>query len=310
MPKYLSNIDMSQNEIQNVVIHATAEAPSNPKVGQIYTDISGEDPQIVWWTGKEWLPLGKVSVPENMPSAINPSLSISLLSIGSGGLVEVGSTFPVSYEATFNPGSYTYGPETGISVKSWKVYDNSGSGISLTESSGTFEDIMFKDGTEYTITAEATHTEGAIPVTDLGNPAPAIQIKEGTLSASVSTSSDSITGFRKYFYGSPASIIEMNSEGIRSSLTHSTAPVESGTTFELPIAKGANQVIIAFPSNSGLYLSSVIDKGAFNIDVYDIFQKSVVAVEGANGYEAISYDVYTYTPDISLNKNTYIVTIS
>ena len=34
--KYLSNIDLSQNELQNAVIQKLAAAPSNPKIGQIY----------------------------------------------------------------------------------------------------------------------------------------------------------------------------------------------------------------------------------------------------------------------------------
>ena len=37
--------------------------------------------------------------------------------------------------------------------------------------------------------------------------------------------------------------------------------------------------------------------------------KSIVAVEGVDGYEAVNYDVYVYAPDAALGANTYKVTI-
>ena len=305
--KYLTNLDMSQNEIQNFIVQPLSVAPKNPKLGQVYTDTSGESPELKWWNGKEWVSLGAVKVPENFPTAVNPSVSVSILTGDSQG--EVGSSLNVAYKATFNPGSYTFGPDTGITVTSWRVYDNSGSEEILTEAAGTFSDVVPEEGEDYEVIVEAAYSAGAIPLTDQGNPCPSVQIKEGVVTASASTSLESVQGYRKYFYGA-TDIFELNSENIRANLTHSNSSVGSGVTFDLTITKGSNQVTIAFPTEAGLSLESVIDTGAFNIDVYDIFTKSVVDVEGANGYEAISYDVYTYTPDMSLNKNTYKVTIS
>jgi len=41
--KYLSSINLSKNEIQNVVVHNLASAPSNPKEGQIYYDTTSTE---------------------------------------------------------------------------------------------------------------------------------------------------------------------------------------------------------------------------------------------------------------------------
>ena len=41
--KYLSSINLSKNEIQNVVVHNLAAAPSNPKEGQIYYDTTSTE---------------------------------------------------------------------------------------------------------------------------------------------------------------------------------------------------------------------------------------------------------------------------
>ena len=38
--KFLTNLDLSQNEIQNAVIQPLAAAPANPKLGQIYYNSS------------------------------------------------------------------------------------------------------------------------------------------------------------------------------------------------------------------------------------------------------------------------------
>lgn len=302
--KILTNVDMNQSEVQNVLIHPTAVEPANPKVGQMYTDISGDTPKLLWFNGKKWVPLGGAVVPEKYPTAVQPSVKITVSDIDASGM-EVGTKVPISFSTKFNPGSYTYGPDTGITVESWYVYDTNEPPNVSTESSGTFAEVVVGDETDYKITVEAKHTAGAIPLTDQGSPYPAAQILAGTKSASTG----SIAGFRKYFYGATVEYGELTSDRIRA-LTNSTEPVHAETNFDIKIPEGTNQIIIAFPSNTGLTLTSVIDTGAFNINVYDVFEKQVVDVEGANGYDAISYDVYVYTPDVSLGANTYKVTIS
>ena len=54
--KFLTNLDLSQNEIQNAVIQPLAAAPANPKLGQIYYNSS--DSLLYQYDGAQWKPVG------------------------------------------------------------------------------------------------------------------------------------------------------------------------------------------------------------------------------------------------------------
>lgn len=53
MAKYLSNIDLSNNELQNAVIHPLGTAPSGPSEGQVYYN-TGQD-KIYIYNGSAWV---------------------------------------------------------------------------------------------------------------------------------------------------------------------------------------------------------------------------------------------------------------
>ena len=53
MSNFLTNIDLSKNELQNVVLHKAASAPSNPKTGQIYFNTT--DNKIYRYNGTAWV---------------------------------------------------------------------------------------------------------------------------------------------------------------------------------------------------------------------------------------------------------------
>ena len=55
--KFLTNLDLSQNEIQNAVVQPLATAPANPKLGQIY--YNSTDFILYQWNGTEWKAVGK-----------------------------------------------------------------------------------------------------------------------------------------------------------------------------------------------------------------------------------------------------------
>lgn len=55
---YLSNINLSKNELQNAVIQPLAVAPANPKLGQIYTDSASK--RIKMYDGQDWIVVGAI----------------------------------------------------------------------------------------------------------------------------------------------------------------------------------------------------------------------------------------------------------
>lgn len=72
--KFLTSIDLSQNEIQNAIMQPLAAPPANPKIGQIY--FNSIDLTLYLWTGKKWIPVPtKTSQLENTAALSPPATS-------------------------------------------------------------------------------------------------------------------------------------------------------------------------------------------------------------------------------------------
>ena len=230
-------------------------------------------------------------VKEQNPTTTQPSVN---LTFSQAGAYEVGSVVSPSYSATFNAGSYTYGPETGVTVTSWEISDTAGNTAST--ASGSFADVTVTDTTNYKITAKANHTEGAIPLTNKKNEYAAGQIAAGNKSKV----SSAITGYRSFFYGvldTSSTEAPLTSEIVRG-LTNGGA-YNASKTFTLNGSAIAKRIVIAIPSNSTRAgLKEVILTSAMNTPVTDSYVKttSAVQVEGVNGATAIDYNVYVYEP--------------
>ena len=54
MPKFLNNVNLNKNELQNAKIQALASAPSSPVEGQIYFNSTVGDKRIYVWNGTAW----------------------------------------------------------------------------------------------------------------------------------------------------------------------------------------------------------------------------------------------------------------
>lgn len=105
-----------------------------------------------------------IYVKEKNPSTTAPSIT---LSFPQAKAYEVGTSVTPTYSTTFNSGSYTYGPATGVTVSSWSVGTTEGN--VLHSGTGSFPKVTIGDNTSYSITATAYYTDGEIPVTNLGN---------------------------------------------------------------------------------------------------------------------------------------------
>lgn len=53
--KHLSNLDLTGNELQNVVVHPLGTPPSGPKEGQIYFDSTLGDKKLYFYNGTQWV---------------------------------------------------------------------------------------------------------------------------------------------------------------------------------------------------------------------------------------------------------------
>lgn len=230
-------------------------------------------------------------VKEQNPSTTQPKVT---LTFAQAKAYEVGTVVSPSYSATFNAGSYTYGPETGVTVTAWEISDTAGN--TADTNSGSFDNVTVTDDTNYKITAKATHTEGAIPVTNKKNPYEAGRIAAGTKSAT----SSAITGYRSFFYGvldTSSADAPLTSAIIRG-MTNGGA-YSASKTFTLNGSATAKRIVIAIPSASTRGgLSSVILTSAMNTPVTDSYVKTenAVQVEGVNSATAVDYDVYVYEP--------------
>lgn len=235
----------------------------------------------------------------------NPSASAPAVTIGTQtnfGTFEIGTKKNLVYGATLSAGSYTYGPATGITAKTWEATCTGVAG-SKTTASGTFENVVAEAASK-TITVKATYDAGAIPVTNLGNPYPAGQIKAG----SASKVSGSLVGVRYMFWGPMADAsAELNSANIRA-LAHNKAS-GTGNLSTFGAGAGAKKVVVAVPA--GRRITKVIMPSALNADVTSLFVKqgAQVQVQGANAYAAAAYDVYVYQPASIDAAETYTVTI-
>lgn len=215
------------------------------------------------------------------PTVTPPSVSITLTGADAK---EVGTSITPSYTVKFDKGKYQYGPDTGITA-TYAVSDTASH--TATDATGAFEAFTVGDTTNYKVSVIATHTEGAIPKNNLGSEVPGKKIAAGTKSAS----SGAVTGYRNSFWGgvkskegTPTSAI------IRGLAGKKNGAISAGNTGDAQESVGDMRVIIAVPAPRTI--NSIKDVNGLNAEAFSAFTHITVDVEGANGYEAKSYNVY------------------
>lgn len=244
--------------------------------------------------------LASILAKEKNPSAAAPTVTIGTQT--NFGTFEIGTKKNLVYGATLSAGSYTYGPVTGITAKTWEVTCTGVIGSKAT-ASGTFENVV-AEATPKTVTVKATYDAGAIPVTNLGNPYPTGQIKAG----SASKISSSLVGVRYMFWGPMADAsAELNSANIRALAHKEESKVKTLATFGA--GAGAKKIVVAVPA--GRRITKALLTSAMNADITSVFVKQGTQsqVQGANGYTATAYDVYVYQPASIDAGETYSITI-
>ena len=243
--------------------------------------------------------LAGILAKEKEPSATAPAVSFSAQ--GGFGTFEIGTKKNLTYTASLSAGSYTYGPATGITAQSWSVSCTGVAGTKTT-AAGTFENVVAESNVKR-IVATAQYGDGAIPVTNLGNPYEAGQIKAGSATAN----SNEFKGVRYMFWGPMTENTALNSASIRALSYKEAAANKTLATFGA--GAGAKKIVVAVPA--GYKVTKVIMPSALNADVTALFVKqgTQIQVNGAENYAATAYDVYVYQPASIDAGETYTVTI-
>lgn len=231
------------------------------------------------------------------PTVTQPSVSIAL---SGAGAKEVGTQVTPSYTVTFKPGTYSFGPATGVTA-THKVTDTEGN---VAEGdTGTLPAIVIGDNTSYGVTVESTYTDGVTPNNNLGTGIPELKITGGTKTASAGTK---FTGYRNCFYGTlTTKAEELTSADIRG-LTATNKAVANGSTVTMNITGNAGVVRAVFAYPATLRdLTEVIDKNDSNANIVSAFSQKLgtIEVEGANGYDAIEYKVWIQDFAAEYNAN-------
>lgn len=245
----------------------------------------------------------QIFVKEQDPSVTQPEVSFTQVTTGS---YEVGTVVTPSYDAKMSAGSYSYGPATGLTAKSWNVNLRKGNTAvqNKTTAKDTFTAIVLADNDSYTINAEASYDDGAIPVTNKGNACAAKQIKAGK----VNKTSGTISSYRNTFYGTTADKNSLDSTAIRAlNKTGKASKADDSITVILPV--GAVRVVFAYPATLR-DITSVKDINGMNAEIVSAFKKETITVAGAENDAGISYKVFTTEFAAPLESaNSYKVTI-
>ena len=245
---------------------------------------------------------------------LNPSASIPTASISaSGGSGEVGSTYtlPTATLTIDSVGSYTYGPATGITFAIGNVELKQGSNSKANETvmaagstlklQATDSETRYTDSSKsYTFTATATHSEGAIPVTNLGNEYPSAKIESGSIT--IADKTVNFSGYRYSFAGGTAAAA-IDSAVVRSMSAKKSSKATSGSPLEFTAAAGATKVFFAYPATwtgtpyfemFGLAWAENSDfKAKDNIQVADARGTVDGVLQGATAYKLYAWELDT-----------------
>ena len=260
---------------------------------------------------------------KRLQPTITAQPSISGFALTGAKAVEAGTSLATANytAATLNPGSYQYGPETGVEASNWKVEritdqgteqvasedaasltagtdNNGGAGFQIGDKGG--EGVV--NSLKYKLTV--THGAGVTADDNLGDDSsPAVSITAGSKTKETSA----YTPFRNVFYGASTTKPTLDSAAIRALTPTGKAYAAGSLTINVPA--GAQRVVIACDATK-TGVTKVINQTAMNADVTATFTKSTVDVEGAEGYTAINYNVWCFEPAVPYeNTATLVVTL-
>lgn len=146
------------------------------------------------------------------------------------------------------------------------------------------------------IVAKVTYSDGAPKNNNLGDPTP---ITANALGATL-TQTRNIVGYRYIFWyqATGKGTAPATSNDVRTNATGKQ--FEKTLTFNINVAVNQQTFWVACPSNRTL--KSVIAVNQSNAEIMGNFVHTTASVEGANGFAATNYNVYTYIPNAAFGN--------
>ena len=251
------------------------------------------------------------------PTITAPTFTLSATALGEK---ELGTVIDkVTWDGTFNNGSYSYGSKKGDTVYTATSSNQSATGyvVTCTPDETNGGDIVVDtvdqkvDGsatfsTGYTVGSTSAKTIASVtstcswgasdrtPVNNVG------ETTEGQLGAgsSAKTVSYSVTGYRKMFMGDVDSIPETVTSAFVRGLSKVSVKAAK-TTKEFTAGAGKKGFFIAIPTSLTTAAPTVNYKffGEWKALAGVATLDGTTDVEGANGFTAAAYKIYKYVPE-------------
>lgn len=238
--------------------------------------------------------------PSSTPT--QPAASITLYMDGStkkktATSVEVGTTVNPYYVASLSPGSYTYGPATGVTASSYSVTSTGRKTVdgatettaedSATTSTGAFNSFVVDDDTNYKLSVSIPHNAGVVAHDNLGSESnPVVQIAEGTKTAN----SGAVTGYRAWFCGYKNGTNALaDPKAITSEQIRNLGNSANGSWKSSMDVSQMKQMFFAAPAGKGY---KPVIKDASTTAPQTVEDPITVSVTGVDGFSAIDYDVW------------------
>lgn len=247
--------------------------------------------------------------------------------------VEAGTTVTPYWSASFSKGAYSYGPDTGLTAKSWDVKGYLGTtaveGHTGSAASGSMPQITLAAGQSYKINAKASYDDAPLAYTNLGEEYKAgnalFDETEGATSVQITAGSKNddsktISAWQQgYYIGTLESDVEITSDilrnvgtgtGVLKNRTVKGGNYAAATDLKFsPTSDKMAKFVIAYPAsvdtksdgsyNSAKGLASFFNNSSFE-EYFGNFSRSVVKVAGADNdlssTHAKDYAVWTWTP--------------
>jgi hypothetical protein len=252
MAKYLSNIDLNKNQLQNAALHPVGTTPATPVEGQVYFDTREDNKMMYFWDNTAWVAMGS----QGDITAIETTTSAQLTVTNDGGPVP---SLAIVTGAVANGGTAL---ATGDQIYDFVTGLGYGTMSSFT--------VAADEGTNQTITNGNTLSIlGTAPISTAASAADTVTITHDNSGVTANT------------YAYPASVA-VNATGHITSITAGSAP-GTMSSFTLAGDTGTNQTItnsdtLTIAGSTGIdTVASATDTITVNLDLAELTTVTTIA---------------------------------